>query len=412
MIEVYSWLSEESRSEESTSGNHKWQVHGPGAAGRQFNYFFEECSSESIDYNGKFGKGIDSIYTAMTRCDNIRSLSISIHQQGCVIESIIDSFDWKVGDKFSQLDELKLSGYGWVNERRFLSERPRPRSTIAWKEVMDWSKLRKLDIDRPPDEFLEAFRGHLTGLESFKIRPRLGFWGSENTFCSFCQNSTELRQNYTAFIKDLPPLRELSISGMGELLNVTDLLQRHGQTMENLTIHEFERDCRPCGNTTWGRPTLSIDELQSINDLAPNLKSLELDIYRRWDWPHRIFNVLSQFQNLESLTLWFDLEDPYEQTKPKLCYRQQNCVMNVPMEPFLDKKTALMIFRELKAAQQSQKLTSVILYTGDVNRRRGSGYGMGPQFREEYFPTKFECRTLNKTMECSKFSIDEELEGW
>jgi hypothetical protein len=339
----------------------------------------------------------------MTRCSNVRSLSISIHQGGCVIGSDINSFDWKQGDKFSTLDELELSGYGWINQRHSRSGHPRPLSPIWWKAAMDWSRLKRIDIDRPPIQFLEAFQCELTGLESFKIRPEWGFWGDEDTFCSFDQNATMLRNNYTSFIKSLPPLRELSIGGMGELLNVTDILEVHGPSLENLTIHEFESDCRPGCNETWGRPTFSVKDLRSINEMAPVLTSLEVDVYRRGSWPHHIFSTLSQFQNLKMLTLWFDLKNPHEQIQARPCARTANyCMMNPAMEPRLDKKAALQIFKELTAAQKSKKLDTLTLYTGDVNRHQGGGLRLGRGYDTDYSPTQFECKIVSGMPKCFK----------
>jgi hypothetical protein len=322
-------------------------------------------------------------------------------QGGCVIGSRINSFDWKPGDNFSTLLELKLSGYGWIDESVLPPTHARPVSTIAWMESMDWSRLRRLDIDRPPREFLEVYQGKLTSLESLKIRPKNGFWGDKMTFCSFDQNATELRRNYTDFITTLPPLRELSIGGMGELLNISDILQVHGPSLENLTVHEFECDCTPCGNTTWGRPTLSINELRSINELAPDLKYLEIDVYRRRDWPHRVFEELSLFQNLTSLSLWFDLENPYEQIKSKHCYWQEDfCLINVAMEPRLDKEAALKIFKALKAGQKSQKLQKLTLYTGDLYRQRGGGMRASRRWETDNSPTEFTCGVLFGEEDC------------
>jgi hypothetical protein len=339
----------------------------------------------------------------MTVCDNIRSLSIAISRQGCVIDSVTNSFNWTEGDTFSTLDHLSVSGYGWVPDKKYndlFGEEIRSASLPAWKAAMDWCKLKSLDVARPPREFLDTFHGELHSLESFKLRPA---WrnGWEETLCDFDQNATTLREAYTRFIKALPPLKELSISGMGALLNMTEILQVHGATLQTLSIHEYEHDCRSDLNKTWTRPTLSVSELDAINKLAPQLQHLELDVPRDKDWPWESLIQISKLQELVSVTLWFDLEDSREQTSVSGCYgAPEECTFNIAQEPQLTSESAVKIYQALRAGQEVQQLERATLKSGDSEKHQGGGLHYELKWYRDYAPVTFECKSLLKGEEC------------
>lgn len=129
---------------------------------------------------------------------------------------------------------------------------------------------------------------------------------------------------------------------MGQLLNLTPILETHGASLEQLSIHEFESDCTyaTC-NATWTRPGLSVSEIEELNSAAPNLQSLTLDGYRRANrWPVSMFNALSAFPNLAQLTIYFTLEDPWRTKPTEHCavredVRGKYCVVDELMEPYL-----------------------------------------------------------------------------
>jgi hypothetical protein len=370
-------------------------------------YIFHECKADTINYDANPGPGIDGVYRAMTTCDNIRSLSIAISRSGYVVSSAINSFNWTAGDKFSSLEHLKISGYGWVNlevsRRRsgFLQEPLRPESLAAWKEAMDWSKLKRLDIARPPREFLDSFHGELLSLRSFKLRPAWSNGGSESTFCEFDRNATELREAYLEFIKALPPLKELSIGGMGEILNITEILKVHGSSIHNLTVHELETDCRSDANKTWIRPTLGTSDLEALQILAPNLQHLELDIHRSQTWPWDALAQISQLQELVSVTLNFGVEDPQQATLPECHGMPIECTSEAVKGPQLDQEVALKIFQALRAGQKVQQLERATLRAGDEKEHGRNGIH-APEGKMSYTPVTFLCKSLLKGEECEQ----------
>jgi hypothetical protein len=138
------------------------------------------CNTDRIDYYGEGGLMVDQIYRMLKQCDNIRHLEMEIAQSGCTLGADIRSFDWRSGDKICDLETLSLSCYRWEahgdtpwdGNRYNRGESPKP-----WLKAMDWSKLRRLQLDRPPSEFVQTYIGKLTGLESLNIRPQVGFGG-------------------------------------------------------------------------------------------------------------------------------------------------------------------------------------------------------------------------------------------
>ncbi|KAI9848031.1 MAG: hypothetical protein M1837_001133 [Sclerophora amabilis] len=347
---------------------------------------FLKCNSDSLKVNIMYGTQhtsdiIDRLYDTLVACRNVRSLSLSISQGGCTIGDAPWSFNWKEADRFPDLEDLTVSGYAWISERRISwHESHRPDSVKAWKAAMDWSKMKRLDLSLPPNAFLEAFHGELNSLESLVLRPRWGFWGDEETLCDFDEAAGELRENFTSFIASLPPLRELSISGMGQLLNMTSILQTHGASLEKLSIHEFERDCAyETGNVTWKRPVLSVLEIGEIARASPNLRSLTLDGYRDGDtWPTTTLEALSAISSLSHLSIWFDLKDPRHIKHTKNCFvneqaRDKYCVVPELLSPRLDNVSARRMFRQLRHDQPGSRLQKLTLYAGDFNRREGGG---------------------------------------
>ncbi|EOD48835.1 putative a-alpha x4 protein [Neofusicoccum parvum UCRNP2] len=357
---------------------------------------FHECGVPSVVYYGDGAKeAVDKIYDHMRRCDDVRELSMAMEQGGCVIGSgIRRSFDWQPGDTFSSaLESLTLSGYDWDEQTQSgLS------AAQAWAPAMDWARLKRLDISRPSESFLDAFQARLPGLESLTIRPTKHFWGDELTFCEFDAEGAATRQRYVDFIAAMPPLRELSIAGMGELLDLGPILAAHGQTLRSLGIHEFEEHCFVEGsNSTQPRPLLSTADMQKINGSAPHLESLTLDLYRNGALPYKELELLSTFPALRELTLNLDLEDPSRSYISKHCattkrHAAEYCNQNYLMEPTLNVSTASDILTAVRGwgRPDGEGVAKLVLIAGDY--KRGVSGGLLVYFlTEPNEPSRFEC---------------------
>lgn len=382
------------------------------------------CNADTVGAYVLYGSGgndqiVDSLYTELVSCSRIRSLSLSIRQGGCVVDDTNPfSFTFKQGDRFPDLENLTLSGYDWDSFETARWRGSTPSSLEFWCKTMNWNTLKRLNIDRPPKSFFNAFSGteRLSGLESLVLRPLSGFWGDEETFCDLDESAAQLRHNYTAFVAGLPPLRELSISGMGVLLDMNPILETHGHSLVSLGIHEFERDCIYDGwNETSVRPTLNASQIQYISEATALLESMELDIHRSDEgWPTSTFAALSSFANLRKLTLYSDLEDPTRRRPVEHCFlnNPEYCFVPALAEPQLDQDAAEGIFREIRLLQNSQKLRHLTIYAGDWGRREGGGLRIADHY-DHNRPAKFVCNAEESGLEiCKKWNGYTTDESW
>ena len=339
--------------------------------------------------------GVDDLYHNLISCPNVRSVSLSMAQGGCVIGADPWSFNWRKSHRFPNLENLTLSGYDWDSREHTSRRGPRPLSARAWKTAMDWSKLKRLDMDIPPHSFLEAFHGELTSLESLVLRPKVGFWGDELTICGYDEDTRQLRSDWTFFIAALPPLHRLEISGMGQTLDMTRIFASHGATLKHLKFHEHERDCvHGTGNSSWTRPLFDVSQVEDLHTAAPSLETLTLDLWRGTNgWPYDVLMELSNFSNLSHLTIYFNLEDPWHTRYAKDCYSQEldqpRCRLSDLMKPLLNRTVAKTMFRFLRSDQPSGKLRRLTVYAGDYARREGGGLRI--PIHDKNIPVRCEC---------------------
>ena len=342
------------------------------------------CHSDSLNVHIADGGGnpeeMTAAYRTLNECHNLRSLEVEIAQGGCLV-SLNDqrAFIFSKDAWFTNLTLLRLSQYDW-NFRQRSSFGPysyKQLSAELWLKAMDWTKLERLDIDLPSKIFLDLFQKQLTGLQSLTFRPAWGYWGDEETLCGFDPETLALRDLYTSFIANLPPLHELRISGTGEVLNLKPILLKHGNTLRTLALHEHERDCASASsNNTSTRPTLSIKEMNQINMMAPHLETLTLDLSRtpQGGWPMDALEVLSTYDNLQDLTLYFELDDYSRMRDGDHCFNDWNpCRYPTIMEPLVNRNATGGLFGTLRHGQKSKKLQSLTLIAGDYGRRIGGG---------------------------------------
>lgn len=99
---------------------------------------------------------------------------------------------------------------------------------------MDWTKLEDLNIDLPTELFMVTMKGQLTGLRSLTFRPQWATGGTRRHYAFSTQKRKKCGMPTSH--SSLPPLRNLSISGTGELLDMEPILLKHGHTLRSLAI--------------------------------------------------------------------------------------------------------------------------------------------------------------------------------
>ena len=366
-------------------------------------HHFIDCTVPDLDVYVSYGTFISDslmtrLYETLTTCSTIRSLKLSIRQGGSTVDPGNPlSFEWRPGDVFPPLANLTLLGYDWA-----ITDGGQIRD--PWINRMDWSQLRQLEIDLPSEVLLNELNGKLPNLESLTVRPKWGVRRDDRTLCERGKKLESIHRSYLDFISELPSLRELTISGLGSLLNYTKILQRHGQRLTQLGFHDFEADCGSAySNRSWIRPTFSATEIEEIGGLAPHLKHLILDVNRTpGTWPKAdIFKALSAFPDLDTLSLYFNLQDSRRWINEKHCISKSvgtigYCTIRTMRDlllPRLDTSTAPELWRQVKAHRTARGLPmvrSLFLYSGDYTSDMYGGLPDGFHF-ETPLPLNISC---------------------
>ena len=350
---------------------------------------------------------LQNIYETMTTCSNTRSLILKIAQGGCVVnfENRL-SFDFRPGDRFPALHELHLDGYRfneylpeWQNEaldvwydlRRFAAnwlglEALRPTLRLdrgrlpganleKWKAAMDWAEIKDLDLEDVESLFLESMRGELPGLESLRLGPLQ--WES-------CQSD----RNVTYFLSQLNPLTRLSLHGYTDRVNWTQILDRHGSTLNTLEVREWE------SSYGWEqRPTLDQQQLQQISQMCPSLSKLGLDINRNGTWPFEILDSLAANERLDTLELFFELGmDQHQDDNYKMYGRPENRKADY-RQPDLNRSSSLELFKRLRGLKKGVELQRMTLHMGDIDR--DYGHMMRFPMWGEHLSETYECDVLD-----------------
>lgn len=300
----------------------------------------------------------------------------------------------RCGDAFptTQLENLTLSGYRWDEGATagWLS------GAEAWRAAMDWTALRRLDVDAPPWEFLDAFRGRLPRLEALALRARYDF-GGERTLCAYENDPVGARANYTEFVASMPPLRELVVEGMGEHLPLEPILDAHGGSLRELTIHEFERDCAgPLLDASWSRPTLGVAELRMIKEKAPQLGALTLDLRREGDIPVPELELLSTFpDDLREATIHLAMNNVrhLEGCRAASVYDLEKCEQKGLMEPKIGLASVYRMISILrgKRSPDQRGIESLKVVVGDYGRAEGGGLQFRGLSDQPDRPVMYDC---------------------
>lgn len=268
---------------------------------------------------------------------------------------------------------------------------------IKWKAAMDWTELRDLELKRIDPIFFALMEGELPALESL----RLGRLNSR-----LCQS-----ENTTRFLTQLNPLSRLSLRGHTNSTNFTQILDRHGGTLQSLEVREWQRD------DGW-RSTPSGEDLQQISQKCPLLSNLGVELTWNGSWPFDTFDILAANENLSSLQIFFEASG------------------GVPFRALVNTTSSLDIFKHLRAHKRGVDLTHLRVNVGDVDRenmlyldwfdeavvtyscsvldsngqRKAEGVAWCERVNEE--PVRYDYNDLLRYGEAMDVEGDEEAEDW
>lgn len=390
-----------------------------------------ECAQRQLTVSVDHGQPghrdiVNTVYHILTSCSEMRKLDLSITQEGCVVSSSQYAFPWWRDDVFPDLEELRLSGYDFETDGlglyqelsgyEFIAPERRGQMERFVSATHGLRNLRRLDIDYPPAVFLHHFpypRLKKMKLESLTFRPKIARGGPELTICGTSEEARKMRKRYEDWIIALPPLRELRLSGLDSRMNMTAILERHGETLESLSLHDHEEatcDEQYPAEKRFGRASCHSNCVNRIRALAPGLKKLELDLERfpvhspalecrksnrgpcRYvDW--EAIRSISKFKLLQEVTIHIDLfqlvltkmSKDCPEWKVKEC--PECCRIRVPLEPKLSVDFVKMVFDE---AFKDIGLETLTLVAGDFGKKESFGAGM-MEFSDQARPSKVKC---------------------
>lgn len=154
-------------------------------------------------------------------------------------------------DAFPALEDLQLCALRYMANEAHMQR---------WLRVMDWSRLRSLDLGRhPPGRLLRALTGNVPQLQKLAM----GFWEDD-----FSGNWKSDHDTVRAFVNSVHSLEVLLWRNHSDLkfwpAIRPSLLSKHGRSLRSLTV-------------TWEgllQPAWELDQLEDLLARAPDLEEL------------------------------------------------------------------------------------------------------------------------------------------
>ncbi|KAL0571074.1 hypothetical protein V5O48_010882 [Marasmius crinis-equi] len=238
----------------------------------------------------------------------------------------------------------------------------------SWESFFDPRNVESLHLDAlHATEWMDYARGK--GM--FGRLKHLSFSIAHYPYYRGSQSSDEFKSGLADFLDFCSALESLSIVNYHDYIDLPALLDRHGQILRSLGLHQVE-------STEDTRPVLTGGDLELICSKAPRLESLELDVNRTLD-PSRneaeIYRVISTFPNLRHLTIHYDLgiqHSAFIMITLRLFYsdssqREENLFRKIYTE--IDEDFA----RDIWRAVRGKELEKLALFDGEPDRETGFG---------------------------------------
>jgi hypothetical protein len=264
------------------------------------------CSIEAIALDSCTNQYVwPSISNAFAKGTRIRSLTVKPEWCGCRVSEERQALNIYKDTHFPPLEELFLVGYRGYDfdgpayeapklcKRMPIWERVKlqlralfshaqtttatdsQRTNLeAWREAMDWTNLRILEINRLSVNTLKNFDWPLPSLKSFRS-DLLPHWMMKST-----EEIQEHNNALSDFISRLPSqLESLGLHSFCHPLLLDQIADKHGQSLKLLELR--------------GNAYLNDTELEQIREGFPALELLEVDLHRNGSWvrsPHARYN--------------------------------------------------------------------------------------------------------------------------
>ncbi|KAM0192196.1 hypothetical protein ACHAPQ_009182 [Fusarium lateritium] len=259
-----------------------------------------------------------------------------------------------------KLSQWRESGMAqrWYDQRYLPAARQSMDDMQLWLEAMDFSQVRTLTIKEGPDVTVkgEGLYKHLpralTGLESLILRGEWKDWVVEGKGGITMPTAKDFILGLQTSLESLK-WNEGGTCGE-DAFNAA--LKHHGASLKYLEWTNSEVDFHP-------RPVLSLQQLRGLGAWAPRLKSLTIDLHRdAGDWPQEELKTIAEnLPDLKSLVIYLNARDeaPWQNHGFYAPNRTQF------LEPKLDIKSALSMFRTLRQYKAGDAFETVEFREGD-----------------------------------------------
>ena len=328
---------------------------------------------------------ISAIYEYLTRCHEVKSLSLVIYRSCGITIDELSNFNFSSDRQLPRLSKLALAGYPFGDFQRVgEQERPAIRQSNmkpilpgspsvrtlpasqqiyvpganidAWKGAMDWTGLHSLELSDVDNIFFWKMRGALPALKNLTI-------GNNDA-------RSDAKGYMTDFMTSLNPLTNLSTHGYTELIDWSQVFGHHGSSLERLDVLEWNSR-----EPDQARQTLSTTDLKEMSRLCPMLSEIKLNLKMDDDIPYDDLEALASNERLTRLNIVLRGNKP--KSPPK---EDQNNSYNLvadldpsegDVEPhvpsFIDTQTVLQMFQFLRARKQGAELVDLKVEVGNYN---------------------------------------------
>ncbi|KAL0571075.1 hypothetical protein V5O48_010883 [Marasmius crinis-equi] len=318
------------------------------------------------------GYGINFKSSAIERIlalsPNLEAMSCTTYTAGsqCVVE-FIDAAQFAEADR--EREKFVVANPVRKSEMRRIRYSSLSSGLIrSWERLFDPRKVETLNLQALDNT---EWMGYASDNGLFGGLKHLSF-----TITHDPRNSSQGLEGFKAgladFLDSCFTLESLSVVGYHRYIDLLAVLDRHGETLRSLALHQAE-------SIEGSRPSPSRGDLDLIRSRAPRLESLEVDVNRTID-PSRneleIYSVISSFPDIRHLAISYDLGVHYE------VFHNTSQRSSDPSEAERYLKTYIKIdedfAREIWRTVRGKALEEMVIYDGEQYRET-----------EDYWPCPF-----------------------
>ncbi|KAJ8092088.1 hypothetical protein PM082_021620 [Marasmius tenuissimus] len=243
----------------------------------------------------------------------------------------------------------------------------------GWRSFIDLPKVETLEMDGAHEvDWMSYAMDHSTFSGIKHLSFKVDYYSRDS--------QREFKSTLEDFLISLSPLESLSVVQYYDYIDLPLILLHHGPSLHSLSLHQVE-------NRLELRPTLTLDDLNSILSNTPHLENFEFDLNRTGNPQEnemKTYEVVSSFRLLRSVTIHYDLGIHHEAFDGYFSFDtyfdnsgQQNPEQQISFEiakyggiyTTIDDRFA----REVWQTMGTSQLDRVVLYVGESNREVGFG---------------------------------------